>query len=325
MQASSLVRKAIRDSHARFPRNLALTYCAISVLWILFSDAALFALNVPESILAQISAYKGLAFVALTSILIFDISRRYLKRADDALSRSIESSHELIERLVVAGEFRDDDTGNHNRRIGEYARVIAEKLGLPEEECELIYYGAKLHDVGKIGVPDSILRKNGPLTPDERQIMERHVLFGASILGHAHSVHIQIARTIALSHHESWDGTGYPNQLIGIAIPLEGRIVAVCDVYDALTSTRPYKAAWSEEDALAEIHRLSGTKFDPIIVRAFEQSMDKIRVIREEAQSPVAQSLKKTYPLPVVSKQSDTCAKCTSQICPTCFYKDRAA
>ena len=113
MRESSLIRRAIKDSHARFPRNLALTYCAISVLWILFSDAALFAFKFPASLTEQISAYKGLFFVALTSILIFDISRRYLKRADDALRKSIESSHELIERLVVAGEFRDDDTGNH--------------------------------------------------------------------------------------------------------------------------------------------------------------------------------------------------------------------
>lgn len=297
----------------------------MGLLWILFSDAAIYALGLPAHIEHLLISGKDLVAVTVTTVLVYDISRRYTQKTEDAFRRNIEASHDLIERLVMAGEFRDDDTGNHNRRIGEYSCVIGLELGLPEDECELLYYGAKLHDVGKIGVPDSILRKEGPLTPDERAIMERHVLFGASILGGAHTKHIEVARTIALSHHEAWNGTGYPNKLVGVEIPLEGRIVAVCDVYDALTSARPYKDAWTEEAALKEIRRLSGIKFDPMIVEAFEVCLPELQRIRHESSSPVAESLRLHYPLPVISKQHDTCLRCKKQVCPVCVYRDKAA
>jgi putative two-component system response regulator len=175
---------------------------------------------------------------------------------------------EILERLALAAEYRDDDTGEHTKRVGETAAQIAQTLGWPSEEVELIRRAAPLHDVGKIAISDSILLKPGKLTPEEFGRMKTHTILGAKMLSGGRFALLQLAEQIALTHHERWDGTGYMG-LCGEAIPIAGRIVSVADVFDALVSERPYKKAWTQQEALVEIQRQSGRQFDPRVVDAF--------------------------------------------------------
>lgn len=176
---------------------------------------------------------------------------------------------ELLERLAMAAEFRDDQTGQHTQRVGRTCALIAAALSLPPQEIEFIRRAAPLHDVGKIGIPDAILLKAGPLSPAERELMKRHTSIGARLLSESNSETLRLAEQIAATHHERWDGTGYGTKLTGDAIPLPGRILAVADVFDALTHERPYKAAWSIEDSVEEIREQRGRQFDPAVVDAF--------------------------------------------------------
>ena len=176
---------------------------------------------------------------------------------------------EILDRLAMAAEYRDDETGLHTRRVADNSAGIARGLGLPDDMVELVKRAAPLHDVGKIAIPDEILLKNGRLTPEEFEIMKTHVKVGSRILTGSEAPLLRLAEEIARTHHECWDGSGYADGLEGKAIPLAGRIVAVADVFDALTSNRPYKEAWSVEDALDEIDRQAGHQFDPQVVRAF--------------------------------------------------------
>jgi len=197
---------------------------------------------------------------------------RLLESQVRARTRDLEDARtEVLERLALAAEFRDDNTGRHTQRVGRTSALLAQTLGLPDDEVELIRRAAPLHDVGKIGIPDAILLKPGKLHPDELRVMQTHTLIGGRILGEGRSPLLRLAERIALTHHECWDGGGYPLGLRGDAIPLEGRIVSVADVFDALTHERPYKRAWSADDAAAEIGRLSGRKFDPRVVAEFLQ------------------------------------------------------
>jgi len=184
-------------------------------------------------------------------------------------TRELEDAYfEMVERLAAAAEFRDDDTGEHAKRVGEMSAALASNLGLAADEVELIRRAAPLHDVGKIGIPDRILLKPGTLVPEEFELMKTHVKVGAGILSEARSDLLRLAEEIALTHHERWDGTGYPRGLKGEAIPLSGRIVAVADVFDAIISTRPYRKARSIEEAIEVIENGAGTQFDPKIVDA---------------------------------------------------------
>lgn len=176
---------------------------------------------------------------------------------------------EVLERLAAAAEYRDDDTGQHTRRVGESAARLARALGLPIDQVEAIRQAAPLHDIGKIGVPDQVLRKPGKLDAVEMETMRAHTTIGARILADGRSALLRLAEEIAQSHHERWDGTGYPEQLAGEGIPLAARIVAVADVLDALTHDRPYRRAWPMAAAIAEIRRESGGQFDPAVVAAF--------------------------------------------------------
>jgi len=176
---------------------------------------------------------------------------------------------DVIERLALVGEHHDDDTGAHTRRVAKSCLRVAQQLALPAAQTELIFRAAPLHDVGKIGVSDTILLKPGKLTPEEFDTMKKHCEIGAQLLSGGHSGFLETARAIALCHHERFDGTGYPRKLAGEQIPLAGRIVAVADVFDALTNERPYKRAWPENEAKAEIQKQAGTQFDPMIVEAF--------------------------------------------------------
>lgn len=195
----------------------------------------------------------------------------WLAREVEAATRHLAlREEEVIWRLARAVEFRDGDTGEHVSRVANISRMMAEAMDLPAVHCRNIYLAAALHDVGKIGVRDAVLGKPGKLDAGEMEEMRRHVEFGGRILAEGDSDLIRMAERIALSHHERWDGTGYPNRLAGTDIPVEGRIVAVADVFDALCSDRPYKKAWPVADARAEIGRLAGSHFDPACVAAFE-------------------------------------------------------
>lgn len=183
---------------------------------------------------------------------------------------ALEASQlEVVLRLARAAELRDDDTGEHIDRMSEMCGEVARELGFSDADADLLRHAAALHDVGKIGVPDHILLKPGRLTDPEFDVMREHVVAGAELLTGSDSPVLLLAETVARTHHEKWDGTGYPAKLSGEAIPLPGRIAAVCDVFDALTHERPYKAAWSIDDACAEIISCRGSHFDPQIVDAF--------------------------------------------------------
>jgi putative two-component system response regulator len=180
---------------------------------------------------------------------------------------------EALQRLAVLGEFRDTDTGEHTVRVGDLSAELAHVLGADPDWAERLRLAARLHDIGKVAIPDSILLKPGPLTPAEFEVMKTHTTIGARILAGSNSPLMQLAEEVALNHHERWDGAGYPHGRSGEDVPLSGRIVTVADVFDALTSERSYKRAWSVEDAVRYISRASGTQFDARVVDAFLQVM----------------------------------------------------
>jgi putative two-component system response regulator len=190
-----------------------------------------------------------------------------------------ERERESLLVLARAAESRDPETGFHLLRMAAYSKVVALTLGLSEEVAEEIFLAAPMHDVGKIGIPDRILLKAGKLDAVEWDEMRKHTQYGYDILGQSRTPILKLGGVIALNHHEAWDGSGYPNGLCQDEIPLAARIVSVADVFDALTSTRPYKAAWSIEDALVEMRNISGTRLDPLCVDAFFSSMDSVQQI----------------------------------------------
>jgi putative two-component system response regulator len=194
------------------------------------------------------------------------------------------AQEEIIHRLTSAAGFRDEETGAHVRRIGLYSAVIAEKLGREAHTVNNMRLAAPMHDVGKIGIPDAILLKPGKLTPEEFEIMKLHTLIGARILADSDLPLLQLAREIALSHHEKWDGSGYPYGLSADDIPESGRIVAVVDVYDALVHKRVYKPAFPEDQAIAIMNEGRGSHLDPTILDVFLGSLSEMRRIREEVQ-----------------------------------------
>jgi putative two-component system response regulator len=195
---------------------------------------------------------------------------RELERKVQERTRELEeAAWEVLERLARAAELRDDDTGLHTRRVGELSARIAAAVGLPEAEVEMIRRTAPLHDVGKIGIPDGVLLKPGKLSEGEWELMKRHTTIGAQILSSGRSEMVRMAEAIARAHHERWDGGGYPSASAGEEIPLPARIVALADVYDALSSDRPYRAAWPHARVLDEIAAGRGTHFDPRLVDVF--------------------------------------------------------
>jgi len=204
-----------------------------------------------------------------------------------AAAEALERSHrESIYRLAVAAEYRDEDTGNHQLRIGLTCELLAKRVGCEEELVTLIRQASPMHDVGKIGVSDAVLFKPGPLADEEFEEIKKHCAIGALIFSGSSSKLFQLAERIALSHHEWFDGSGYPESLRGEQIPLEGRIVAVADAFDALTSPRVYKPAYTVEKALAIIENGSGTHFDPEIVQALYESLDEILEAKQSYGDP---------------------------------------
>ncbi len=188
---------------------------------------------------------------------------------------------DLIQRLGRAAEFKDNETGMHVQRMSHYSYILAKAVGFDEARAEQILRAAPMHDIGKIGIPDNILLKPGRLTKEEFECMKQHPEIGARILENPTSSLVSLAKSIALTHHEKWDGTGYPKGLRGIEIPIEGRIVAIADVFDALTSPRPYKSAWPVEDAIEHLEKMSGEQFDPELITLFLQELPKILEIKD--------------------------------------------
>jgi len=212
--------------------------------------------------------------------IISDLGRMYHER-NEALQEVTRAHHETLFRLAMAAEYKDDDTGVHIVRIGFLAEALAMLLGQPPEYAQLLRKAAPMHDIGKIGIPDSVLKKPGAFTPDERLIMNRHPSIGANILGKSRIPLFQMGAEIALTHHERWDGKGYPHQLAGQAIPLSGRIVTIVDFYDALTMDRVYRPALSHEKALTMLQAERGKAFDPTIVDCFVEHQMEILAVRE--------------------------------------------
>ena len=193
---------------------------------------------------------------------------------------------DLVRRLGRASEYRDNETGQHIMRMSHAAVLLARRIGWSPHACELLLNAAPLHDVGKIGIPDGILLKPGALTDDEREVMKKHAEIGADILGGSSDELLTMACEIALGHHEKWDGTGYPAGLSGFQIPEAARIVAITDVFDALTSTRPYKKPWTAEEALAFMNEQSGKHFDPTFMAHFAEIVADVAAIRERFSEP---------------------------------------
>ncbi len=213
----------------------------------------------------------------VSNLLELRLLQRQIKSHSDDLEERVQrrthqlelSRLELVHRLAAAAEYRDDDTHQHAHRIGRTAGLLAASLGLANGAVERIRLAAPLHDIGKIAIPDAILLKPGKLTADEFATIRSHTVVGGRILAGSSSHLLRAASEIALTHHERWDGSGYPGELVGVAIPMAGRVVAVADVFDALAHRRPYKQAWPVDDAVAEILSQAGRHFDPDVVEAF--------------------------------------------------------
>lgn len=198
------------------------------------------------------------------------------QEVEKALREMREREEEIINRLTIAASYKDHDTAQHTRRVAEYSEAIAAAYGLDPDRCRDMRLASPMHDIGKVGIPDVILLKTGKLTEQEFATMQRHALIGRDILAESSSSLLQLAAEIAGSHHERWDGQGYPLRLAGTTIPLSGRIVALADNFDALTTARPYKAAWDVETTVDHINERSGSQFDPDVVKAFNKALPKI-------------------------------------------------
>ncbi|KQT09835.1 phosphohydrolase [Methylobacterium sp. Leaf399] len=199
-----------------------------------------------------------------------------------AVAESAQREREIIRRLMLAAEYRDDQAGDHLTRVAGCVIAIAEGLGLSEADANDIALASTMHDIGKISIADDILMKAGPLTPAERDEMNQHALRGYQMLNDSPSHLLQLASEIALTHHERWDGTGYPQGLAGDEIPLSGRIIAVADVFDALISERVYKRAWPVDEARRHLEDNAGTHFDPACIAAFVSRWDDIVLLTQE-------------------------------------------
>jgi two-component system response regulator RpfG len=208
--------------------------------------------------------------------IIHERARWLEQRVSEATSEIRQREHETLLRLAKAGEYRDEETGNHVIRMARYSRIIAEQIGLSVADCDAIELAAPMHDIGKIGIPDDILRKPGRLSHCEFEIMKTHAQIGYEILKDSPSKYLQMGAVIALNHHEKFNGTGYPNRLGGQDIPQAARIVSIADAYDALTSERPYKPKWSMEKALEYLNEQRGKFFDPDCLDAFNSQLDRI-------------------------------------------------
>ncbi len=217
-----------------------------------------------------------------THLALYDQNRELARQVRERTAELFNTRQQIIRRLGRAAEFRDNETGNHIIRMSHFCRLIGAAAGLGEKSVEILYNASPMHDVGKIGIPDHILLKQGKLDDEEWAIMRRHPEIGAEIIGQHSDELLQTAWMIALCHHEKWDGSGYPSGLKGEQIPLMARIAALADVFDALTTVRPYKRAWSVEEAVSFIESQAGSHFDPALIEPFKRVLPDMLRIREE-------------------------------------------
>jgi putative two-component system response regulator len=212
--------------------------------------------------------------------LVGDFGRMYRER-NEALEEVAKAHHEALFRLSLAADLKDDDTGVHIIRIGFMAEALALLIGQSRQSAGMLRKAAPMHDIGKIGIPDSVLKKPGAFQPEERATMNQHAAMGADILGRSRIPLFQLAAELALAHHEKWDGTGYPNALAGDSIPVSGRIVAIVDFFDALTMDRVYRKAFPYEQALAMLREQRGKAFDPHMVDVFMAHSEELIALRD--------------------------------------------
>jgi len=233
-----------------------------------------------------ISRVRNMLDIRRSHVLLADRAAMLAEEVRKATAEIFAREREAVFRLSKAAEFRDPETGAHILRMAHYSELIARHLGWNDGRAEMMLQAAPMHDVGKLGTPDYILLKPSRLSPEEFEVMKRHAVIGWEILRDSASPVLQMAAEIAISHHEKFDGNGYPRGLAGDAIPQSGRIVAVADVFDALTSARPYKPAWTVERALAQLTDQRGRHFDPTCVDAFMAELDTVLAIRDRYQDP---------------------------------------
>jgi len=239
-----------------------------------------FSLGAVDYITKPISPPVVLARVR-THLALYDQNRELDRKVRQQTQDIHDTRLKIIHRLGRAAEFKDDNTGLHVIRMSHYARVLGIAAGMSETMADMLLDAAPMHDIGKIGIPDAILQKPGRLDEQEWAIMQTHAQMGEEIIGKDDSELLTMARIVAISHHERWDGSGYPNALAGEDIPMVGRIVAIADVFDALTSVRPYKDSWSVDDAVAYLQQQAGKQFEPKLVSLFIENIDEIIAIKE--------------------------------------------
>jgi len=283
------------ESYDLIALMILIGYLGSSIL----SAASSWQMYLTLNLLSTITAYTFFQFqshpvapvesilISIAIIFIFGSARLYSKKLSNSFDNAYEldkSRTEVIRVLGRAGEYREENTGQHILRMSYSCYLLAKSFGYSEKEAKQLQHASTLHDVGKICIPDDILLKPGKLNPDEIKIVREHAQIGHDILGETESETIKLAKSICLTHHEKWDGSGYPNHLKGEDIPIEGRIVAVCDVYDALTSTRPYRKAWHHDKALDYLQSHSGSHFDPVLVKHFVKVLHRVIKYKEQHQ-----------------------------------------
>lgn len=263
-------------------------YVVAGALWIGASDLVAARLAAHSlDMLHAVQSLKGVGYVVITATILWIFLQRQIAVVLRSNELVRQSEREVIERLARAAEWRDDDTAQHVRRVSEISCLIAREAGLDDEQCRLIRDASPMHDLGKIGVPDNILLKPGKLTLEEFELVKQHSTIGADILHGGTTPTVRMAEIIARWHHERWDGTGYPDGLKGEEIPLPARIVAIADVFDALTSRRPYKEAWPMIKAVEAIRSLAGTHFDPRLVECFLSVLPDVAEVMERHCDPL--------------------------------------
>lgn len=250
-------------------------------------------LGTSSPVVAWLAAAAGLIG---SSVLVYAVSFRFCQKANDMFNHLHVAHGEIMKGLASAAEFRDGATSTHTVRVGLYAQEIARELNLGDDICETIAVAAQLHDIGKIAIPDAVLLKKGALDDEEREVIRKHVEYGGHLLRGANTPMLEMAKDIAWTHHERYDGAGYPKGISGNEIPISGRIVAVADVFDALVCRRSYKGAWTIENARDEISAHAGTQFDPSVVAAFERAFWRCASIAASADHAEQVSAKAASP-----------------------------
>ncbi|MGP0628169.1 HD domain-containing phosphohydrolase [Nitrospina sp. 32_T5] len=236
----------------------------------------------PFNVIEALARIKNMLDVRLLHNQVRQQNQVLDQKIQERTQQLVDTRLEVIQRLGRAAEYRDNETGMHVIRMSKFSALLAESIGMTEEECDLILNASPMHDIGKIGIPDRILLKPGRLTPEEWEVMKTHTTIGAEILSGSSSEMMKMAESIALTHHEKWDGSGYPSGTKEEEIPVEGRIVAIADVFDALTSDRPYKKAWTVEEAVEELDKCAGQHFDPHLVEKFKNILPEVKEIKNQ-------------------------------------------